>query len=698
MPARVKSSGTVSRPARSRVDAPRLEPPVPLPALDAEWLEADGFGGFASGTVSGIRTRRYHALLLAATTPPTGRVVLVNGLDARVTTSAGVFDLTSQRYSPDVIHPDGFKRIESFTCDPWPRWVYRLEDRAQTRIEHEVFAAPGSPAIVCTWRVAAGSADGVHLTVRPLLSGRDTHALHHENPDFRFNAKVSDAKVRWTPYPSIPPIVAQANAVYRHHPLWYRNFLYTEEQARGLGHIEDLASPGTFEWNLARGEAVLILAPELAWATDAIAASGAASVRRPGGLPDFVAARSAWTGGADLPAAAESIRAERRARAKALPSRLDRAADAYLVRRGDGMTIVAGYPWFTDWGRDTFIALRGLCLATGRLDDARRILVEWAGAVSEGMLPNRFAEAGDAPEFNSVDASLWYVIAVHDYLRAAAGARRRVPTAERTRLIAAVKAIVAGYAAGTRYRIRMDSDGLLSAGEPGVQLTWMDAKVGDRVVTPRIGKPVEVQALWLNALRIASQFSPEWAEAWERGCAAFEARFWNEASGSLYDVVDVDHVPGTVDASFRPNQVFAVGLPYAVLSGDRARRVVDAVEAKLLTPLGLRSLAPGEPNYAPHYQGDALERDGTYHQGTVWPWLMGAFVEAWVRVRGNTPEAKEGARERFLAPLLDHLDSVGLGHISEIADAEPPHTPRGCPFQAWSVGEALRIERVILAD
>ena len=691
MPARAKSSGAVTRPARRGAESPPPEAPAPLPALDAEWLEADGFGGFASSTVSGIRTRRYHALLLTATTPPTGRAVLVNGLDARATTRAGSFDLTSHRYAPDVVHPDGFQRIESFASDPWPRWTYRLEDG--TRIEHEVFAAPGTPAIVCTWKVVEGGpaaegasanrnpGKGVHLTVRPLLSGRDAHALHHENHDFRFNARVSDARVRWAPYPSIPPTVAHANAVYRHHPLWYRNFQYAEELARGLDHVEDLASPGVFEWDLARGEAVLILAAEVAWAPDVIVAAGPASARRAGGLPDFVASRSAATGSVDLPAVAEAIRAERRTRARALPSQLDRAADAYLVRRGESVAIIAGYPWFAESGRDTFIALRGLCLATGRLEDARRILVDWAGAVSAGMLPDRLAGAGDALGFNTVDASLWYVIAVHDYLRTAAGARRRVLAADRTRLIAAVKAIVTGYAEGTRFGIRMDSDGLLSAGEPGAPLTWMAAKVGDRDTTPaRIGKPVEVQALWLNALRIASEFSPEWSEAYGRGCASLEARFWNEASGSLYDVVDVDHVPGTVDATFRPNQIFAVGgLPYAVLSGDRARRVVDAVEAKLLTPLGLRSQEPGD-------------------QGTVWPWLLGAFVEAWVRVRGNTPEAKSEARERFLTPLLAHLDCAGLGHISEVADAESPHTPRGCPFQAWSVGEALRIDRVILAD
>ncbi|HEU4333121.1 MAG TPA: amylo-alpha-1,6-glucosidase, partial [Candidatus Eisenbacteria bacterium] len=252
--------------------------------------------------------------------------------------------------------------------------------------------------------------------------------------------------------------------------------------------------------------------------------------------------------------------------------------------------------------------------------------------------------------------------------------------------------------AGTRFGIRLDEDGLLACGEPGVQLTWMDAKIGDWVVTPRTGKPVEVQALWINALRIGADLAAEWGPRYEKARAAFEARFWDDEAGALYDVVDVNHVPGAVDAAFRPNQIFAVGgLPIAVLDGERARRVVDAVEERLLTPVGLRSLAPDAVGYAPRYEGGVLQRDGSYHQGTVWPWLIGPFVEAWVRVRGDSAEAKVEARERFLTPLLAHLDTAGLGHVSEIADADPPHAPRGCPFQAWSVAEALRLERVVLA-
>jgi predicted glycogen debranching enzyme len=392
------------------------------------------------------------------------------------------------------------------------------------------------------------------------------------------------------------------------------------------------------------------------------------------------------------------IRAAEIKRRAAFASPLERSADAYLVQRGLGRTIVAGYPWFTDWGRDTFIAIRGLCLATDRLEDARDILVEWAGAVSEGMLPNRFPDHGDSPEFNSVDASLWFAIAAGELLDATRRHPKVLSRSDRTALEAAIVAIVDGHAVGTRFGIRMDTDGLLSAGVAGVQLTWMDARVGDRVITPRIGKPVEIQALWLNGLSIASRFERKWREPLANGLAAFGERFWVEDEGYLADVVDVDHVPGTRDETFRPNQILAVGgLPLALVTGERARRVVDGVERRLVTPIGLRSLAPTEDGYAARYEGDSAARDAVYHQGTVWPWLMGAFVDAWLTTRGRTIAASAEARRRFAEPLLSHLQVAGLGHVSEIADAEAPYEPRGCPFQAWSLGELIRIERVILA-
>ncbi|MGZ5022992.1 MAG: amylo-alpha-1,6-glucosidase, partial [Chthoniobacterales bacterium] len=354
------------------------------------------------------------------------------------------------------------------------------------------------------------------------------------------------------------------------------------------------------------------------------------------------------------------------------------------------------YPWFGDWGRDTFIAMRGLCLATGRLEEARDILIEWAGFLSEGMLPNRFPDRGDEPEFNSVDASLWYVIAVGDYLRFAEKKRGLTSDQQAKELRAAVDEILVRYHDGTRFGIRAHDDGLLREGEEGYALTWMDARVAGRAVTPRIGKPVEIEALWINALKIGAKFNQRWQELFDKTWPAFEMRFWNEEGGYLYDVVDCDHEKGAVDDSFRPNQIFAVGgLPLMLLSEERARKVVDAVEERLFTPVGLRTLAPNESNYVGHIRGDMAQRDRSYHQGTVWPWLIGAFVEAWVRVRGSSNEAREEAGQRFLMPLVDHLHHAGLGHISEIADGDPPHTPAGCPFQAWSLGELLRLDSIL---
>jgi predicted glycogen debranching enzyme len=331
------------------------------------------------------------------------------------------------------------------------------------------------------------------------------------------------------------------------------------------------------------------------------------------------------------------------------------------------------------------------------LSEARRVLAQWSGAVSHGMLPNRFTDTGEAPEFNSVDASLWFIIAVRDLRLAEKKAGVVASAVEEWRLNAAIVSILHGYAAGTRHGILMDDDHLLRAGEPGVQLTWMDAKVGEHVVTPRIGKPVEIQALWINALRIGDAFDSRfggWAEA---AVASFNRRFWNEDTGYLYDVVDSDHVQGRVDGHVRPNALYAVGgLPSSILLGERARAVVDLAEAKLLTPAGLRSLSPDDPQYRGAYRGGVWARDTAYHQGTVWPFLMGAFVEAWVRTRGGGDLVVDEARKSFLEPFLKSLDPHHIGHLPEIAEGDAPHAPRGCPFQAWSVGEALRLDRVVL--
>ncbi len=654
-----------------------------------EWLEPDGLGGFASGVVAGPRTRRYHALLLAGERPGGPRFALVNGLAATIETPAGTHALTAQRYAPDVLVHDAAVELVSFRHEPWPTWVWRLPDG--TLVTHEVFVPRGLPAVALAWRRHGDRRAGdepdrapqpgpARLRVRPFLSGRDYHALQHENDAFRFapaqrgggpaGRRPAGPALEWQAYDGVPRVTMAATGRYEHAPDWYRHFVYAEERARGLDDAEDLAAPGVFHFDLAAGDAVLLMGA---------GAAGAAAVAGPD---------------ADPRETIETWRAAEAARRARLGGPLERAADAYIVRKGEaGRTIVAGYPWFTDWGRDTFIALRGLCLATGRVEDARAILLEWAGSVSEGMLPNRFPDGGAAAEYNAVDASLWYVVAAGEFLEAA-----RPALEDRDTIRRAMAAIVRGYAHGTRHGIRLDGEGLLCAGEPGVQLTWMDARVDGRVITPRIGKPVEVQALWLNALAAVRGFVPEADGLFERGRAAFRARFRPLPGRGLPDVADDDGALGREDRALRPNQVFAVGgLPLALLEGEDARLVVDALERHLLTPLGLRSLAPGEPGYTAHYEGGVAQRDGGYHQGTVWPWLIGPFVEAWLRVHGDTPGRRAEARRRFVAPLRAHLEEAGLGHVSEIADAEPPFTPRGCPFQAWSVGELLRVERLLAA-
>lgn len=628
-----------------------------IPPSEAEWLEADGLGGFASGTVSGIRTRRYHALLLTATAPPAGRMVLVNGFDAWLETPHGVIPLSAQRYAPDVVHPENRAALSAFEPHPWPKWTFQAEDGA-CEVEQEIVTPHGASATYVGWKVTKAAVGNVRLLVRPFFSGRDFHATHHENPSFRFEPEEHHGAHCWWPYEGVPGIVVKGNGRYTHEPHWYRQFLYTEERARGLDAVEDLAAPGVFSFDLFVGDHA-----ELAFA-----ATGHESVLRD---------------------SLEVVKKREAKRRSAFPTVQHQAADAYVVRRGEGSTIMAGYPWFGDWGRDTFIAMRGLCLATQRLKETREILLEWAAAVSGGLLPNRFPDKGDAPEYNSVDAALWFIITVQDFLKTAGGVKRDVEK----KLRAAVEAILDGYARGTLYGIRMDEDALLACGVPGMQLTWMDAKVGDHVVTPRVGKPVEVQALWLNALTIGTSFNGRWAAYRDKGMESFRAKFWNEDAGALYDVIDVDHQPGINDASIRPNQIFAIGgLPVPMIEGERARSVLETVERQLLTPMGLRTLAPGSHGYVAHYEGDVHQRDLAYHQGTVWPWLTGPFVEAWLKVNGDTAKKRKEAQRRFLQPLREHLGTAGLGHVSEIADAEPPHTPRGAPFQAWSLGEFLRME------
>jgi predicted glycogen debranching enzyme len=647
-------------------------------ALRREWLETNGLGGFASSTIVGLDTRRYHGLLTAALHPPGERYLLLAKLEEILVAGEKRHELSANRY-PGTIHPDGFTLQREFRLDPFPVFTWAVDGFV---LEKTVLLVHGENTVVVTYALrrdtgaAAAPQAPVALEIRPLIAFRDFHATTHENDGIDREVTLGDGVASVTPYHGLPSLhLAHDAGRVDASGDWYRNFEYALERERGLDFREDLYQPFTLHFDLgAAPRATIVAGTERRRAADADALVRAETERR-----DRIVA--------GIPAS------------DALLRRLVSSADQYVVRRGAGKSVIAGYPWFGDWGRDTFISVRGLCLATGRLDVAREILLAWTGVVSEGMLPNRFADHGEQAEYNSVDAALWFVVAARELLDAASAAGRPLPTAEVEAVWRAIEAILEGYVRGTRHRIGVDAgDGLLFAGEPGVQLTWMDAKVGDWVVTPRIGKPVEIQALWLAALDAASARTDRWAALAAQGRASFARRFWNANAGCLYDVVDPDGHSGAVDASFRPNQILAVGgLPIALLDGERARAVVDGVESRLWTPLGLRSLAPGEPGYVPTYRGGPRERDAAYHQGAVWPWLLGPFVEAWVRVRGATAAAKQEARQRFVSPLEAHLADAGLGHVSEIADAEPPHAPDGCPFQAWSVCEVLRLVRQVLA-
>jgi len=629
-----------------------------------EWLEANGLGGWASSTVSGAHTRRYHGLLVAATEPPVGRKVLLSRLDETVEANGETFDLGANRF-PGAIHPRGFEHLARFQQELFPSWEYEIGTARLGKTIAALHLESDENATLVLYELEGGDAP-ILLTLRPFFAGRDFHSLTHANDAVHREGSFEEGTLRYQSYDDLPAVCVHVpGGEYAPHPDWWKRFEYGLERERGLDFEEDLFTPGAITVALAPGARLGVLISTVA-----------------------PAGRNAW----DL------FDAERERREKLLAPfansdpftrTLALAADAFLVRRGAGLsTVIAGYPWFSDWGRDSMIALPGLCLTTQRFDEAKGILRAFAENVSEGMLPNRFPDSGGgAPEYNTVDATLWFFVAAWSYLEATGDAAFL-----RDELMPVFADILAWHERGTRHGIRMENDGLLHAGEPGVQLTWMDAKVGDWVVTPRTGFPVEIQALWANALAITAELSErfgeqdravELRERAEQVRTRFAERFWNEEAGGLYDVVNED---GN-DASVRPNQIFALSLPFPLLEGDRAERLLSVVESKLLTPRGLRTLAADDPRYRPIYVGGPLERDGAYHQGTVWPWLLGPFITALVRVRGE--KGKRQGR-KILEELAPHLTEAGIGTVSEIFDADPPHVPRGCPAQAWSVAELLR--------
>lgn len=632
-----------------------------------EWLETDGLGGFSMGSADLLPFRRYHALLTVALTPPTRRMALLNLLDMCIIQGNKRIPLHRFRFHPGVTLPDTAAPIRSFSEVPFPTWTFALPKNQA--VTFELLRIRDEPLLLCSWRWEGRAEEETILEVRPLLSGRSVHSLHSENSSLDFTSRLISHGVVWQPYRNLPCVAVCTNGIYQHEPEWYRNFRYDEDERRGYPGAEDLAAPGLFRFCLSEQPAVMIAAAT---------ASGSGVVPSP---ETFYSLRSKEL--------------DRRSSLGDHPDRLHQSAQHYIVRRGEGSSIIAGYPWFSDWGRDTLIAMRGLTITLKKFDEAAAILRAWANELSEGMLPNTFSDEEAPPLYNSVDAALWFIIACHSLWKASPRhAEEKDPL-----LVAAIHEILAKYRSGTRFNIRADDDGLLSCGTPGVQLTWMDAKVGDVVFTPRIGKPVEIQALWINALAIGSEFNPAWHTLAEQAARSFATKFWNTELSMLFDVIDVDHRRGVNDPAIRPNQIFAVGgLPFMPLEGKRARAVVDAVEAQLFTMGGLRSLAPSDPGYRGRYRGAQWDRDAAYHQGTAWSWLVGPFVEGWLRVRQHSKEAKKEAMERFVKPLKDGFQGAGLFAYPEIADGDWPHHPRGAPFQAWTLGEYIRLVEEVLVE
>ena len=635
-------------------------------SLAREWLVTNGLGGFASGSVSQANTRRYHGLLVASLRPPLERVLMVAKVDAVASYGGSRFELAANEYADGTLAPWGFELLSDFRLNGLtPEWTYALAD---ARLAVRVWMDQGRNTTYLSYTLQQASAP-LQLELAPLCTYRDYHAQARGGHRPAIETTGQGCIVTWFEGARAYSLTSDRGR-FRADQDWHWNFRHRLESERGLDCDEDLLRPGVFSAELQPGEALtLVLTAE----QDRPELAARALLREHKRQSELLAAVPAET--------PDWVR------------RLTLAADQFIVARTDasgmnaGKTVIAGYPWFGDWGRDTMIALPGLTMATGRFEDAAAILRTFAAHVSEGMLPNRFPDGNEPPEYNTVDATLWYFHAIAQYLDAHDDQQLLVD------LYPVLRDIIAWHLRGTRYGIRADArDGLLHAGERGVQLTWMDAKVGDWVVTPRIGKPVEINALWHYALtRMA-----EWARRQHDGTSAalyagtamrvagsFANAFWNADRGYLNDVIDTPDAQ--VDASLRPNQLFAVSLGTELLNAAQQRSVVEACAGALLTPLGLRSLAPAHPDYIGRYGGGPRERDAAYHQGTVWSWLLGAYVLAHYRVHDDA-----AAAQALLGGIAPHLLDGCVGTISEIFDADAPHAPRGCYAQAWSVAEVLR--------
>ncbi|MBC1238329.1 amylo-alpha-1,6-glucosidase [Nostoc sp. 2RC] len=639
-------------------------------AASREWLVTNGIGGYASGTVAGLLTRRYHGLLVAALQPPLGRTLLLAKLDETVLYGDGFYSLYTNRWADGTIDAHGYQNIEHFSLEGTvPLWRFAVADAL---LEKRIWMQQAANTTYVQYTLRRAT-QPLKLTLKAIANYRDYHSDTHNYNDWQMSIEQVEQGICVSAYPDAVPIYLltdRASASPAHN--WYYNFDLAVERYRGLSDKEDHLHAATFEVTLNLGESLTFVAsthkqPEL---------NGEAALKHRHTLEQKLI--GLWKSNRPLNAADPP----------AWVNHLVLAADQFIVDRSvpedpQGKTIIAGYPWFSDWGRDTMISLPGLTLATGRPEIARSILRTFARHVDQGMLPNRFPDAGQTPEYNTVDATLWYFEAIRAYYNATEDNDLLME------LFPVLTDIINWHCRGTRYNIHLDAtDGLLYAGEKGVQLTWMDAKVGDWVVTPRIGKPIEVNALWYNSLRTMAKFArligkphQEYEAMADRAQIRF-ARFWNQQTGSCYDVLDT---PNGDDPSVRPNQIFAVSLPESPLTTAQQKAVVDICGQMLLTSHGLRSLVSNHPQYQGKYGGNQYQRDGAYHQGTVWGWLLGSFVTAHLRVYKNPKQARQ-----FLQPMANHLIAHGIGSLSEIFDGDAPMTPRGCIAQAWTVAEVLR--------
>ena len=630
-----------------------------------EWFETDGTGSYAMGTVAGPNTRRYHGLLVAALAPPVQRNLLLAKVEERVSIDGEEHDLATNQY-PATIYPRGFERLHEFRLDPFPIWTWQLGSDTITR---KVFLVRNERACVIQYDASCDCT----LTVRPLLAFRDYHALTHANSGINGAVERHEGFLSIQLYPSLPALILNhSTAEFIEDGVWIYNLEYPIERERGMDDHEDLYSPGWFRFEVKKGETAWIVA--------------AIDPDRRYDLNDIQRVEQ------------EHRKARSISGTSPFEVRLEAAANQFRACREDGRpTIMAGFPWFADWGRDTMISLPGLLIHRGLLDEARQVIEGFLYHLNQGLIPNHFPDVG-APHYNTCDATLWMFHAVWSYVEHG-GEIKWV----RETFYPAAKSILGWHLRGTLYGIHMDErDGLLEAISHGIQLTWMDAKVGDWVVTPRQGKPVEVNALWYNVLRMTRIWAAEFGDSdyahtlgqlGDQVGASYTEKFWNPERNCLYDVLG----PNGPDPKVRPNQLFAVSLPFALLDVPRQQAVVSICRDKLLTPYGLRSLAPDDPDYKAHYSGDRVERDSAYHQGTAWPWLLGPFVTAYLRAFGRTTEHIAYCRQ-LTSKLEPQLLVAGLGTLSEVHGGDEPHLPGGCIAQAWSVAELLRLLRTELAD